>query len=154
MERRVGWMSEFDFGARNAREFRHRAFWAQFEDRHPAERSRRVRHGPWFWQRGLPELNLVITMYVAPEQHIVGVFFGRNERLGAVDTKGRLQPFRAAIESRLKLKPEQSGQGFGVNAIWRVNCFADDNWPAMADWLVTEAGRFERAVTELLASET
>lgn len=79
----------FDTAAARQIISRHRAFWAQFEDRHPAERSRRVRHGPWFWQRGLPELNLVITMYVAPEQHIVGVFFGRNERLGAVDTKGR-----------------------------------------------------------------
>ncbi|MCG7504099.1 hypothetical protein [Mesorhizobium retamae] len=89
-------------------------------------------------------------MYVAPEQSLVGVFFGRNERLGAVDTMRRLEPFRAAIEDRLRLKPEQSAQGFGVNAIWRVNCFADDNWPAMADWLVTEASRFERAVTEVL----
>jgi len=143
-------MNEFDFGARNAREFRHRAFWALFEERHPVERSRRVRHGPWFWQRGLPELNLVVTMYVAPEQNVVGVFFGRNERLGAVDTKIRLEPFRAAIEDRLKLKAEQD---FGVNAIWRVNCFPDDNWATMADWLVTEAGRFERAVTEVLSAE-
>lgn len=146
-------MSEFDFGARSAREFRHRNFWTLFEERHSDERARRVRHGPWFWQRGLPELNLVITMYVAPEQNVVGVFFGRNERLGAIDAKGRLAPFRAAIESRLKLKSGQGEQGFGVNAVWRVNCFADDNWPAMADWLVTEASRFERAVAEVLGSE-
>ena len=147
-------MRELDFGARSAREFRHRSFWALFEERHPAERARRVRHGPWFWQRGLPEFNLVITMYVAPEQNVVGVFFGRNERLGAIDTTSRLRPYRTAIEDTLKLKPEQSEQGFGVNAIWRVNCFADDNWPAMTDWLVTEATRFERAVTEVLSSES
>lgn len=143
-------MSEFDFGARRAREFRHRAFWALFEERHPEERPRRSRHGPWFWQRGLPPVSLVITMYVAPEQNLVGVFFGRNEKLGAVDTETRLAPHRATIEERLKLRPEQTAQGFGINAIWRVNCFAEDNWPAMADWLVTEAGRFEQAVAEAL----
>lgn len=147
-------MSEFDFGARSAREFRHRAFWTLFEERHPGERPRRSRHGPWFWQRGLPSRTLVITMYVAPEQSLVGVFFGRNEKLGAVDTQTRLAPYRAAIEERLGLRPGQSTQGFGVNAIWRVNCFAEDNWAAMADWLVTEATRFEHAVSDALDEQS
>ncbi|MGI6851140.1 hypothetical protein [Mesorhizobium sp. 1B3] len=137
---------------RSAAEFRHHSFWALFDERHPDERARRARRGPWFWQRGLPAFEVVITMYVAPEQNVVGVFFGRNERLGAVQVGQRLEPYRAAFENRLSLRPEQSADGLGVNSIWRVNCYAEDNWPAMADWLVTEATRFERAVAEILGA--
>ena len=143
-------MSEFDFGARRASEFRHRGFWSLFVDRHPEEKARLARRGPWFWQRGLSDLSLVISMYVAPAQNNVGVFFGRNEKFGATESWTRLKPFQPAIEDRLKLGPGQSAGGLGINSLWRVNCFAEDNWPAMADWLVTEASRVERAVTEVL----
>ncbi|TGQ43993.1 MULTISPECIES: hypothetical protein [unclassified Mesorhizobium] len=143
-------MSEFDFGARRASEFRHRGFWALFAERHPEEKTRLARRGPWFWQRGLPEFQLVISMYVAPSENVAGVFFGRNQRLGATEAWARLRPFQTVIEDRLKLKPEQRSEGLGINSLWRVNCFAEDNWPAMADWLVTEASRFERAVAEVL----
>ena len=77
-------MNELDFGPCRASEFRHRAFWTVFSARHPVEAARRARHGPWFWQRALPDLNLVITMYVAPERSLVGVFFGRNEKLARI----------------------------------------------------------------------
>ena len=143
-------MPAFDIGARRAAEFKHRGFWAVFAERHPHERALRARHGPWFWQRGLPHLELVVTMYVAPEPNLVGVFFGRNEKFGATEAWSRLRPFQPAIEDRLKLRPEQSCEGLGINSIWRVNCFAEDNWPAMADWLVTECSRFEHAATEVL----
>jgi hypothetical protein len=139
-------------GARRAAEFRHRAFWEVFDERHPQEKSLRARHGPWFWQRGLPAFEMVITMYVAPEQDLVGVFFGQNEKLGAVQVDKRLRPHFAALEARLKLRLEHCSAGPGLGAIWRVNCFAEDNWPAMADWLVTEASRFERAVVEVLGA--
>ena len=89
-------------------------------------------------------------MYVAPAQNHVGVFFGRNEKFGATGAWARLQPFQPAIEERLKLRPEQSSQGLGINSLWRVNCYAEDNWPAMADWLVTECSRIERVVTDVL----
>jgi hypothetical protein len=137
-------------GGRRAAEFRHRAFWRVFEERHPDERARRARKGPWFWQRAMPEFEVVITMYVAPEQNLVGVFFGRNERLGAIQVEERLRPYEAAIVEKLQLRPEQRFQGSTLSSLWRVNCFADDNWPAMADWLVTEASRFERVVAEVL----
>lgn len=146
-------MSEFDFGARRASEFGHRGFWTLFEQRHPEQRARRAKHGPWFWQRGLPAFELVITMYVAPGENLVGVFFGRNEKLGATDVRARLRPFQPAIEDRLKLRQHQYSEELGINSLWRVNCFAEDNWPAMADWLVTEALRFERAVAEVLGGE-
>lgn len=134
-------------------EFRHHAYWVLFDERHPGEKLCRARHGPWFWQRGLPAFEIVITMYVAPQQDVVGVFFGRNERLGAVQVSRRLEPYRLALESRLKLRPEQSAAGLGLNSIWRVNCYAEDNWPAMSDWLITEANRFERAVSEVLGGQ-
>lgn len=137
-------------GALRAAEFRHRSFWTLFDERHPQEKLRRARHGPWFWQRGLPALEIVITMYVAPEKDLVGVFLGRNEKLGAVQVDRRLEPHRSAIEARLKLRTEERWQDLGINAVWRVNCFAEDNWPAMADWLVTEATRFEKAIVEVL----
>ncbi|TGP25148.1 MULTISPECIES: hypothetical protein [unclassified Mesorhizobium] len=146
-------MSEFDFGGRRASEFRHRGFWALFAERHPEERARLARRGPWFWQRGMPEFALVLSMYVAPSENVVGVFFGRNEKLGATGVWSRLKPFQPAIEARLKLRPEQSAQNLGINSQWRVNCFAEDNWPAMADWLVTECSRFEQAVLAVLGDE-
>ena len=138
---------------RPAVEFNHRGFWSVFRGRHPEQLAHRAKHGPWFWQRGLPHLEIVITMYVAPERNLVGVFFGRNERLGAVDVPERLRPYRSAIEMHLKLKPEQQGEVPGIGAIWRVNCFAEDNWPAMSDWLVTEAGRFQRALEAIFGAE-
>ena len=146
-------MPAFDIGARRAAEFKHHGFWAVFAERHPQERALRARHGRWFWQRGLPHLELVITMYVAPEPNLVGVFFGRNEKLGAIGVPERLLPHRAAMSRKLRLDPWQRFEGSGIGSFSRVNCFADDNWPAMADWLVTEARRFERAVTEVLADD-
>ncbi|TIV90419.1 MAG: hypothetical protein E5V74_30015, partial [Mesorhizobium sp.] len=109
-----------------------------FAERHPQERATLARRGPWFWQRGLPDFALVLSMYVAPAQNHVGVFFGRNEKFGATDSWSRLKPFQPAIEAKLKLKPEQSSQGLGINSLWHVNCYAEDNWPAMTDWLVRE----------------
>ena len=145
-------MNELDFGPRRASEFRHRAFWTVFSARHPIEAARRARHGPWFWQRALPDLSLVITMYVAPERSLVGVFFGRNEKLGASDVDRRLKPHQAAIEQRLQLRDDQRFSPGSLGSVWRVNCFAEDNWPAMADWLVTEATRFEHAVAAVLGA--
>lgn len=142
-------MGSPNIGARRAAEFNHRGFWAVFSERHPGEAALRARHGPWFWQRGLPHLEMVITMYVAPEPNLVGVFFGRNEKLGAVAVEQRLKPHHAAIQAQLKLSPDQRSQG-PLGAIWRVNCFAEDNWPAMSDWLVTEASRFQHAVCSVL----
>ena len=146
-------MSEFDFGGRRASEFRHRGFWMLFTERHPEERARLVRRGPWFWQRGMPDFALVLSMYVAPAQNHVGVFFGSNEKFGATQSWSRLKPFQPAIEARLKLKPEQSSQGLGINSLWHVNCYAEDNWPAMTDWLVTECSRVEEAVTDVLGED-
>jgi hypothetical protein len=136
---------------RRAAEFKHRSFWTLLDERHPQEKLRRARHGPWFWQRGLPHLEMVLTMYVAPGENLVGVFFGRNEKLGAVRVSDRWLPHRAALQAKLKLDPWQQFGGPAVGSVWRVNCFAEDNWPAMADWLVTEASRFERAVTDVVA---
>ena len=82
-------MSEFDFGARRGSEFRHRGFWALFAERHPEERARLARRGPWFWQRWVPEAGLVVSMYVAPESSRVGVFFGKNAKQGAGDARWR-----------------------------------------------------------------
>ncbi|MEO5758034.1 MAG: hypothetical protein ABIQ51_14390 [Mesorhizobium sp.] len=143
-------MSEFDFGARRASEFHHRGFWTLFAERHPQETDRLVRRGPWFWQRGLPDFALVLSMYAAPAQNHVGVFFGRNEKFGATQAWSRLKPYQPAIEARLNLRPEQSCEGLGINSMWRVNCYAEDNWPAMADWMVTEATRIESAVVAVL----
>jgi hypothetical protein len=116
-------MSEFDFGGRRASEFRQRGFWTLFAERHPEERPLMARRGPWFWQRGLPDFALVLSMYVAPAQNHVGVFFGRNEKFGATEAWSRLKPFQPAIEDRLKLRPEQSCEGLGINSLWRVNLF-------------------------------
>ncbi len=139
-------------GAGRAAEFRHGGFWTLFEDRHPEERACRAKYGPWFWQRGIPAFEMVITMYVAPGRDLVGVFFGQNERLGAVQVDQRMRPHRDALDARLKLRPEQRYNGPDFGTIWRVNCFAEDNWPAMSDWMVTEATRVERAVAEVLGA--
>lgn len=142
-------MNEFDFGARRASEFRHRPYWSLFAARHPEELPRRAKHGPWFWQRGLPEIGLVVSMYVAPEHSRVGVFFGKNVKLGAVDSKWK--PYQLEIEAALGgLRDNQRWAPGALGSIWHVNIFAEDNWPAMADWMVTEATRFERAVGEVL----
>lgn len=137
---------------RLAAEFPHNRFWAVLDKRHPEERSRRVMRMSFFWQRGLPELGLVVTMYVSPDKNRCGVFLGRNERLGATDVSGRLKPYAARINEALGLDPALASAEFPFVSCWQVNCFAEDNWPAMADWLVTEASRFERALRQILTN--
>ena len=142
-------MQEFDFGSRRASEFRHHGFWRVFRDRHPAEDTRRVRNGPWFWQRWVPQVQLVVSMYVAPQRSLVGVFYGRNERLGAVESRWR--PYQLEIESALGGIPDEERWSPGsLGHVLHINVFAEENWPAMADWLASEADRFERAAIEVL----
>jgi len=135
---------------RSASEFPHRRFWTVLEERHPEERHRRVMRLPFFWQRGLPELDLVLTMYLTPHRNACGVFLGRNERLGATGISERLEPHASRINEALGLDPSRSSPEFPFVSRWRVNCFAEDNWPAMVDWLVTEASRFERVLRDIL----
>ena len=99
---------------------------------------------------GAPDLALVVTMYVSPDRNRCGVFLGRNERLGAIDVAGRLGPHATRINEALGLDPSLGSAEFPFVSRWQVNCFAEDNWPAMADWLVTEASRFERCLRALL----
>ena len=139
---------------RIASEFPHNRFWAVLEQRHPEERGRRAMRMPYFWQRGLPELALVITMYVSPDKNRCGVFLGRNERLGASGVSERLRPHARRINEELGLDPSLGSAEFPFVSQWQVNCFAEDNWPAMADLLVTEASRFERCLLSLLESKT
>lgn len=142
-------MQEFDFGQRRASEFRHRGFWAVFRARHPEEEPRRVRNGPWFWQRWSPDAELVVSMYIAPQRSLVGVFYGRNTKLGAVES--RWKPYQLEIEAALGGIPDDERWSPGsLGRVLHINVFAEDNWPAMADWLTTEADRFERAAVEVL----
>ena len=138
---------------RPASEFPHHRFWAVLEERHPEERDRRVMRMAFFWQRGLPELQLVITMYVSPDKNRCGVFLGRNERLGATDVAARMRPCASRLNEALGLDPSLSSVEFPFVSRWQVNCFAEDNWPAMADWLVTEASRFERVLRTTPAAQ-
>jgi hypothetical protein len=141
----------FDHEPRPASAFPGNRFWAVLERRHPEERERRVMRMRYFWQRGLPEFGLVITMYVSPEKNRCGVFLGRNERLGATAIAERLAPHARRITEALGLDPLWSTPEFPFVSVWQVNCFAEDNWPAMADWMTTEASRYEHVLKEILA---
>jgi Outer membrane receptor for ferrienterochelin and colicins len=135
---------------RTGSEFPNKRFWAVLEERHPEECARRAMLMPFFWQRALPDLNLVITMFVAPTENCCGVFLGRNARVGAVGIAQRLRPFAEQLNRKLGLDPSISSDEFPFLSRWHVNCFAEDNWPAMVDWLVTEASRYERALRAIM----
>lgn len=79
-----------------------------------------------------------------------GVFLGRNERAGASAVAERLRPHADRINAVLGLDPALGSDEIPFVAQWQVNCFAEDNWPAMTDWLVTEASRFEQALSAIL----
>ncbi|MER9397489.1 hypothetical protein NKI46_05035 [Mesorhizobium sp. M0615] len=140
----------FDVTPRTAAEFDDDSFWKVLEERHPQERGRRAAKSKFYWQRSLPQVDLVVTMYVSPDKDRCGVFLGRNEKLGAVDVAERLRPHAVRLSEILKLDPAVSSAEFPFMSEWQVNCFAADNWPAMTDWLTTEASRFERALVELV----
>ena len=143
--------SEIDFGRPRAAEFGHRAFWALFRARHPEEAARRIRSGPWFWQRLVPELGLAVSMFVAPQRSLVGVFYGRNQKVGSTDVKWK--SYQMEIEAALGgLRDEQRWAPGSLCSVWRVNVFAEDNWPAMSDWMTVEATRFERAAAAALSA--
>lgn len=133
-----------------AAEFPNARFWSVLEERHPEERARRVMRMAFFWQRGLPELGLVITPYVSPDKNRCGVFLGRNEKLGAINVAERLRPYAARLNEMLGLDPANSSDEFPFVSLWQVNCFAEDNWPAMVDWMATEASRYEAALMNIL----
>jgi hypothetical protein len=139
-------------GERQAAEFRHRAFWAVFEERHPEEKRRRVQKMKYFWQREMSAYSLVVTMFVSPNKDICGIFLGRNEKLGATNVAERLKPYADRIFMAMKVDPRHSTDEFPFVSQWQVNCFSEDNWPAMADWMVTEASRLERAVVGIIDS--
>lgn len=146
-------MQEYDFGRRRAADFRHRAFWALFAERHPAEIERKVMNLPWFWHRWVPDVGLVVSMYVATGRGLVGVFYGRNAKLGAVESRWR--PYQLEVEAALGGIPDSERWSPGsLGRVKHVNVFAEDNWPDMADWLVSEADRFEQAAIEVLGSAT
>lgn len=140
----------FDISPHTAAEFDEDSFWRVLEERHPEQRAKRAAKSKFYWQRALPSLSLVVTMYVAPDKGRCGVFLGRNEKLGAIDVVERLRPHAARLCEILKLDPMVSSAEFPFMSEWQVNCFAADNWPAMTDWLTTEASRFERALVELV----
>jgi hypothetical protein len=50
----------------------------------------------------------------------------------------------------MKVDPRHSTDAFPFVSQWQVNCFSEDNWPAMTDWMVTEASRLERAVASAI----
>jgi hypothetical protein len=139
-----------EIGQRRTAEFRHRAFWALFEERHTEEKRRRVQKMKYFWQRELSAHSLVVTMFVSPRKDVCGVFLGRNEKLGAVNVAERLRPLADRIFAAMKVDPRHSTPEFPFVSQWQVNCFAEDNWPAMSDWMVTEASRLERTVGGLI----
>lgn len=105
---------------------------------------------PFFWHRHVPELKLVITMFVSPDRNRCGIFVGSNRKVGAVNVAERLRPHVDAINAALGLNPSISTDEFPFLRRWNVNCYAEDNWPAMADWLVTEAARYEHALKDIL----
>jgi hypothetical protein len=137
-------------GERQAAEFRHRAFWAIFEERHPEERRLRAQKMKYFWQREIRGRSLVVTMFISPNKDICGVFLGRNEKLGATDVAERLRPHAERIFAALKIDPRHSTSAFPFVSQWQVSCFSEDNWPAMADWMVTEGWRLERTISDIL----
>ncbi|MER9503909.1 hypothetical protein [Mesorhizobium sp. M0579] len=143
----------FDVIPRTVTKFDDDSFWKVLEERHPQERTRRAAKARFYWQRSLPSLGLVVTLYVSPDKDRCGVFVGRNEKLGAIEVVERLQPHAARLCEILKLDPAVSSAEFPFMSEWQVNCFAPDNWPAMTDWLTTEASRFERALVAILAHE-
>ncbi|WP_187971071.1 hypothetical protein [Aquibium microcysteis] len=139
---------------RTAAEFPNARFWALLEERHPEEKARQARSVALHWHRGLPDLDLVITLYVSPSKNRCGVFLGRNEKLGAVDVAERLRPHAARLNEVLGLDPADSTEKEPFVTFWSVNCHAEDNWPAMVDWMVTEASRYEAALQDILRERT
>ncbi len=133
-----------------ASDFAHKRFWAVLEERHPEEIKRRAHKARLHWQRGLPENALVVTMFINPTQSECGVCLGRNKSIGAVDVEERLKPFQDRINEQLGLDPAQSFPDFPFASRWSVDCYDEDNWPAMVDWMVTEASRYERVLSALL----
>jgi hypothetical protein len=78
------------------------------------------------------------------------MFLGRNEKLGAVDVAERRTPHAARPNEVLRLDPANSSDAFPFVSLWQVNCFAEDDWPAMVDRIVTQASRHEAAPKDIL----
>lgn len=135
---------------RTGSEFPNKRFWTVLEQRHPEERARRAMSRRLFWQRALPDLDLVITMFVSPTKNRCGVFLGQNKKIGVVGVAERLRPFAERLNSELVLDPSISSDRFPFLSRWYINCFAEDNWPDRSDWLVAQATRYERALRAIM----
>lgn len=130
-------------------QFDQEAFWRVFQQRHPSERASRVKKSAEYWHRKMHDQDVVIRLHVAPSEGRIGVSFGHNEKHGAVDVDARLAPYRRQIDELMQLRPETRGHE-KFASYWYVDCINRNNWPAMTDWLVTEAGRLEDAVRTVL----
>lgn len=127
-------------------------FWRLFEARHPDEARRSTLRQRRNRQRPLPGLGLVVTLYLSEADGHAGVFFGLNARAGADRT--RLDPVADRVRERLEEQPYTPAPFGHHGSIWPVDLRDERNWPAIADWLVTEADRLEDAARRALGSPT
>lgn len=124
-------------------------FWRVFDTRHPNS-------GPWTLkqrrnrQHHVPDLGLTISIYLSEDDGKVGVFFGEDRRHGVSDPGQVLAPFLEQLQEKLAEQPWQPAKSWAVSSIWNVDITNEMNWPAMCDWLVKEAERFEDAARAVL----
>jgi hypothetical protein len=121
------------------------AFWHLFDTRHPLS-------GPWSLtqprnrQKRLDDIGLIVSIYLSEREKRVGVFFGGGKRLNFQPPHAVLTLLMDRVRERLEEQPWISAPSHTFHSIWKVDLSSEYNWPAMCDWLVTEAARFEDAV--------
>lgn len=96
----------------------------------------------------LPDLGLVVTLYLSEADGHAGVFFGLSARAGADRT--RLDPVADRVREQLE-EQSYTPASFGHHgSIWPVDHRDERNWPAIAEWLVMKADGLEDAARRAL----
>lgn len=136
---------------RRHRNLDERAFWLLFDTRHPTS-------GPWKFlqprnrQRHVAALGLTFGVYYSEAKNLVGVFFSKDSRNGVPDPTVIVDSIGTVLAERLAEQPWTPGPSDSFHSVWEIDVADEKNWPAMCDWMVTEAQRFEGAVRLALAT--
>ena len=127
-------------------------YWRLFKVRHPGEARRSTMQKRRICQRPLPDLGIVVTLDMSEAKGHVSVFLGLNTRAGTNRT--RLAPVADGVRERLEEQPYTPAPFGHHGSTWPVDLRDEHNWPAIADWLVTEANRLKDAARRALGFQT
>lgn len=150
VERPNDWERNLQTRAREQRssstlsEFR-RSFWTRYTQRHPGEGKPDAASNRW---RTIADVALILSLYVTTDR--VGLFVRGLRGVPAAATEARLAPHAETLSKTLDAAFNQGSENFFFLKRLMIDNNDQNNWDRAADWLKSEADRYEAALKDVL----